>query len=148
MAAARRRCGGSPADPPRIGVTSGFKKKKEKKSNAAGRRVASTLRDLCVRRGAAVTTVFTLFFSAQGCNYRKPAEGSELGPSVYLFPEVRKCWCIFRSQLSTAKAQHGAPKTLSENTTVIFVQQHCNTTRNGKNSSKIENLSLIYLYKL
>lgn len=99
-----------------------LKKKKEKKSVAGGRRVASTLRDLCVRRATAATTVFTLFFSAEGCNYRKLAEGSELGPSVDLFPEVRKCCCIFRSQLSTAKAWHGASKTLSENTTVILLQ--------------------------
>lgn len=118
-------------DPRRIGVTSPFKKEKggkKEKSPTQPAGVASTQRDLCVWRAAAVATVFTLFFSAEGCNYRKLAEGSELGPSVYLFPEVRKSWCIFRSQLSVAKARHGAPKTHSESTRVILMQTTGKTT--------------------
>ncbi|KAK1881258.1 Glutamine synthetase, partial [Dissostichus eleginoides] len=44
---------------------------------------------------------------------RKFAVGSESGPSFYLFPEVRKSLCIFRSQLSTVeifKAWNGSGK--------------------------------------
>ena len=50
------------------------------------------------------------FFSRWG---RKFAVGSESGPSFYLFPEVRKSLCIFRSQLSTVqifKAWNGSGK--------------------------------------
>lgn len=123
MAAARRRGRGSPADPPRVDVTSSFKKEKGKKSRM--RAVGKSPRPCVTSEFGAPppSPLFSRCFSRPRVAITgKLAEGSELGPSVYLFPEVRKRWCIFRSQLSAAEARHGASKTLSENTTVILLQ--------------------------
>lgn len=60
-------------------------------------------------------TVFTACFSlvTEGHYYRKFVGGSESGPSFYLFPEVRKSLCIFRSQLSSMEISK-APERLME----------------------------------